>query len=356
LINGLSGDGAEGVCVNLTNALVKRGWRVTLVVLQLNTAVRQTQLDADVELVVLNKAHTRSAFFALWRFLLIRKPSKILVFNHELAVLLVLIRMFSFLPYKIIARNISTLSLKRIHEESFWHKYIVHLFILFFYKKVDLVIAQSSNMKYDLVNNLNFNSKQIIVINNPVAQEIENYILTHEFTGIKEDYILCIGRLEKVKAFHYAIEVFSRLTVEYPNLRLKILGQGTLGTELKKQVEDIGIGTKVDFEGYQWNTVPYYLHARATILTSLYEGFPNVLVESIALGTPVVAFDCQSGPGEIIQDGVNGFLVRYKDSDHLFECIDKALKRSWAQKRVSQSADRFRMSVIMEQYLHGINS
>jgi glycosyltransferase involved in cell wall biosynthesis len=232
---------------------------------------------------------------------------------------------------------------------------MVYLFVLFFYRKVDLIIAQSANMKHDLINNWRFNSQKIIVINNPISQKIEDYILTHEFNGLKENYMLCVGRLEKVKAFHYAIEVFSRLTEEYPDLRLKIVGQGSLEADLNKQAKELGISTKVDFEGYQYNIIPYYLGAFATILTSLYEGFPNVLVESIALGTPVVAFDCQSGPGEIIQNDINGFLVRYKDPEHLFECVNKALNKSWDQKAVSLTTDRFRLSVIVEQYLHVIS-
>jgi glycosyltransferase involved in cell wall biosynthesis len=355
LISSLSGGGAEGVCVNLANALVKCGWKVTLVVLHLNKAVRQVQLDTSVELIVLGRAHARMAFFALYRFLLTRKPSKVLVFNHQLAVLLVFIRSFLFLRYKIIARNISTLSLQRIHEKSFWHKYVVYLFVFFFYKKVDLIIAQSVNMKHDLITGFGFKAEKVIVINNPINQKIEDYVLAHEFNGLKKDYILCIGRLEKVKAFHYAIKVFSRLTGENPDLRLKIVGQGSLEADLKKQAGELGIAARVDFEGYQCNIIPYYLHAFTTILTSLYEGFPNVLVESIALGTPVVAFDCQSGPGEIIQNDINGFLVRYKDSDHLFEFVNKALKKSWDQKTVSLTADRFLLSVIVEQYLHVIS-
>jgi len=65
----------------------------------------------------------------------------------------------------------------------------------------------------------------------------------------------------------------------------------------------------VGFEGFKKDMIPYYLSAKATVLTPLYEGFPNVLVESITLGTPAIAFNCPSRPSEIIVDGINGFLV-----------------------------------------------
>ena len=129
--------------------------------------------------------------------------------------------------------------------------------------------------------------------------------------------MLCVGRLEKQKAFHYAIEAFAAVAKKFPNLRLKIVGKGRLENQLKQNAMDLGVSDRVDFEGFQKNMIPYYLNAKATILTSLYEGYPNVLIESITLRTPVIAFDCPSGPSEIIKDKINGYLVKYQDLEDL---------------------------------------
>ena len=123
--------------------------------------------------------------------------------------------------------------------------------------------------------------------------------------------------MEKEKAFHHAIKAFAKLSNEFPKLRLKIVGKGSLEKKLKQIAKDYKVDDRVDFEGFQKNLIPYYIHAKATVLTSLFEGFPNVLIESIFLNTPVVAFDCNSGPGEIIKDGINGYLVKYQDVDEL---------------------------------------
>ena len=84
--------------------------------------------------------------------------------------------------------------------------------------------------------------------------------------------------------------------------------------DLKQEASKLNILNKIDFEGFQKkNIAPYYLYANATLLTSSYEGYPNVLIGSIAMNTPVISFDCPGGPNEIINNGVNGFLVKYPD-------------------------------------------
>jgi glycosyltransferase involved in cell wall biosynthesis len=351
LINSLGGGGAEGVCINLANNLVHNGWFVTLVVLHLHNAVRRDELHSAVELVILGKNHARSAFGPMWHFLSTRKPQKILVFNHQFAVLLVFLRFFAKRKFHIIARNINTLSEKRQNEDSFWHKYIVNILTIVFYRKVDRIIAQSDGMKKDLIKHYGFADSDIIKINNPLNQKIEEFLYKNGCLDyLKDNYLLYIGKLEKQKAFHYAIEAFAGIAGNYPGLHLKIVGKGSQEAELKQLVYSLGLSDFIDFEGYQQDIIHYYTKACATILTSLYEGFPNVLVESIALGTPVVAFDCPSGPGEIIQNGINGYLVRYQDIGHLVECLRMALDRQWDAKIVSSTAGKYSIANVLDQY------
>ncbi|WP_026245088.1 glycosyltransferase [Alkalispirochaeta alkalica] len=348
LISSLGDGGAEGVCVNLANNLSNRGWQVTLVVLHLNSAVRRKDLNADVELMLLNKRHARTAVVGLWKFLQRRKPDKVLVFNHQLAVLLVFLRKFSGFRFKIIARNISTLSQKKLLETSFWHKRVVQGITKMFYRRVDQIIAQSIGMANDLVDSYLIPRNIVEIIHNPISEKIEQYFLPQKM--VKDDYLLCVGRLEKVKAFHQAINAFAAVATDYPHLRLKLVGRGSLESELKRQARALGVADRVDFEGFQTEMIPYYLRAKATLLTSLYEGFPNVLVESIAMGTPVVAFNCPSGPSEIVMDGVNGFLVPYKDENALVVAICKVMDMDWPLSQVAGSSEKFRLGKILEKY------
>lgn len=332
LISSLAGGGAEGVCVNVANSLAKNGWQVGLVVLHLNNADYLDRVSEKVNLVDLKANNARYAFNSIKRYINKNKTEKIVVFNYELAVILVLIRKLSLLKFEIIARNINTLSQKRQTKGNWWHSYIVKPMIDRFYCQVDHVINQCKAMEQDLISVFPQLKGKTSVIYNPVASHVEAYAQAVDFEQIeKQDYLLCVGRLEEQKAFHYAIEAFSKVSKNFPTLRLKIVGQGSLEQQLKQQAKDLGVAEKIDFEGFQKDIIPYYLHAKATLLTSLYEGFPNVLIESITLGTPVIAFDCPSGPSEIIEEGVNGYLVKYKDKVSLEDklnllLIDKSMK------------------------------
>ena len=226
-----------------------------------------------------------------------------------------------------------------------------------FYSKADHIVNQSHAMREDLISvhpQLKDNSS---VIYNPVAKHIEDYANSNDLNNIKKrDYLLCVGRLEKQKAFHYAIEGFAGIASKFPNLRLKIVGKGSLEKELRQNAIDFGVEDRVDFEGFQKHMIPYYLYAKATLLTSIYEGYPNVLVESITLKTPVVAFDCPSGPSEIIKDEINGYLVKYQDVEELKEKLISVLSKSALSEDINKTVNQNRVNQVYNLYKKVINS
>ena len=102
--------------------------------------------------------------------------------------------------------------------------------------------------------------------------------------------------------------------------------------------------------------IPYYLHAKAAVLTSLYEGFPNVLVESITLGTPVVAFDSPGGTSEIVKDGVNGYLVEYQDVEDLKAKLIQVVSQKFNFEEVCNTVKKTQGFEVMKQYANCINA
>jgi glycosyltransferase involved in cell wall biosynthesis len=203
-------------------------------------------------------------------------------------------------------------------------------------------------MKNDLLATYPSMKHKTSVIYNPVNQLVEDYGKSIEHSAIeKQNYILCVGRLEKQKAFHYAIRAFAIASESHPTLRLKIIGKGTLEIELKSLANDLNIADKIDFEGFKQETIPYYLQAKAVLLTSLYEGFPNVLIESITLGTPIVAFDCKSGPNEIIKEGINGFLVEAANINEAANALNLLLSAPMIKKNICESSKKYHVSNII---------
>lgn len=351
LISSLGGGGAEGVCINIANGLANRGWQVDLVVMNLINAQYTDRVSANINLVNLNVKNARYAFFALKSYLKTNRVKTVLVFNFELAVLCTLIRKLSLVKYNVIARNINTLSQKLNSPSSGWRKFVVMPLIKKFYYQVDHVINQCNAMEADLLRIFPQLQGRTSVIYNPVNQIIEDAAKDIDFANVKkEDYILCVGRLEKQKAFHYAVQAFALVSKHFPDLRLKIVGQGNLENELKDEAKKNGVFDKVDFEGFQKNMVPYYLGARCTLLTSLYEGFPNVLIESITLGTPVVAFDCPSGPSEIVEEGLNGYLAEYLDVKSLATKIKALLQKERQVETIVEHSKKYALENSFYEY------
>ncbi|WP_176431337.1 glycosyltransferase [Anaerovirgula multivorans] len=354
-IGSLRGGGAERICVTIANGLINRGYNVKLIVLNLNNAVYQKQLHPQVQIFNLKKKHTRRCFFSIYSYILKNKPATILVFNYQIALILVLIKITRQYNYKIIARNINTLSVKLKHEKSFWNKYIINGITKVLYKKVDLVIAQSENMKNDLIKNYNFSIDKLNVINNPIPYHIEahrktekNHIKNNK-RSIKE--ILFIGRLEEAKGLDMLLNAIKICISVDKHIILRVVGRGSLEQKLKKRVQEEGMDSNVIFEGFAQNVISYYENAAVTVLSSYYEGFPNVLVESIALGTPVVAYDCPSGPKEIINNGVNGFLVEYLNVQELSKYLLKALTHEWNDFEIINSIKHLSLDNVLEKYI-----
>src|SRR5690554_2970900 len=326
LISSVSGGGAEAVCVNIANGLSERGWNVELLVLNNLDNSYSERLSKRVSLIDLKAKRARYAAPALVWYILKNKPEKIVVFKYELIDLIVMLKIFFRLKLKVIGRNISVFGKKKEEKVGIRQKIIKKLFGEPI-ERVDCIINQSYEMQEDLLKHLPTLKDRSVVIHNPVSAHIEAYKKSPQPIKTVETvpYVLCVGRLEEVKAFHHAINAFAIVAKKYQNLRLKFVGDGSLKLKLLAQARELGLEGRVDFEGFQTDVIPFYENAGLTLLTSNYEGFPNVLIESIVLGTPVVSFDCESGPREILDYGRYGKLVEPGNVEELARAIEDVL-------------------------------
>ncbi|TVP53435.1 MAG: glycosyltransferase [Mongoliibacter sp.] len=350
LINSLRLGGAEKNCVNLANAFVEKGIKVTLVVLELRDAVLKDKLSPEVNLVSLETAHARESIFKLRKLILENNIKQFLVFTFQLAVVLVLIRKIWKAEFTIVARSINSLTEKYKHEKSLWHKWISQLMVKRWFFEVDHIIAQSTGMKKELLVLMGKKQTPVTVIFNFLEVGPEK-ILIDQKSDREERKLLFVGKLKPQKNLFFLIDAFALALEKKQGMTLKIVGDGELKAELQDYIKSKGLQHSIILSGKSENVSEYYLEANLLVLTSHYEGFPNVLVEAHSFGIPVVSMDCPSGPSDIVIQNENGLLVKDKNPKIFGEAIIQALELGWEKEKIKASVDRFSKQKAVEEYL-----
>jgi len=163
--------------------------------------------------------------------------------------------------------------------------------------------------------------------------------------------LVAMGRLAPQKGFDLLLNVFSFLADSHPDWSLTVIGDGPLRNELETQAKALKLTNRVHFTGVISEPLCALRNADLYVLSSRFEGFPNVLCEAMACGLPVVSFDCPSGPRDIIRDGVDGILVPPEDVDALVTCLDRLMSDDQERKRLAARArdilDRFSSEKIL---------
>ena len=211
-----------------------------------------------------------------------------------------------------------------------------HSFLIpYLYRIPQKIIAVSKGVSYALIN-LGISKKKIEVINNPLPASTPSISKPlPRPLSTPENYILGVGRLDKYKGFDLLIEAFSN--IRDSNIHLVILGEGEEREKLENIVLKKGISDRVHLLGLVKDIWPWYRHAKLFVSSSLSEGWGNVIVESMSQGCPVVAFNCDYGPREIITDGYNGLLVKTNDVKSLTNTITTLMNDTHLSNKLHQN-------------------
>lgn len=346
-ISTLEGGGAQGVFVTVMNYYVSNGLNVTVVVGNLNNDIYSCELSKKISIQELKADSSKKSLFKILDYIRNNTIELAFAFSPEMAVNLVIARKVTNKHFPIIGRCINTLSMEYGNAEGFFRREISSRLIKFLYYKIDQGVAQSTQMKVDLVNNYKFKNEQVCTINNPLSDKYEKELFVAPKRN-RDNNILFVGRFEKQKGLDMLIEAFSK--IKDREVRLLLFGDGSQKMSLIQVAKKFGVDNRIDIHPFDKNIIDRYRSARLTVMSSIFEGFPNVLSESIACGTPVVSYDLPSGPSDIVINDVNGYLSSYLNTDDLAKCIDKALKKEWDYVLVKKSAERFSKNNILPQY------
>lgn len=153
---------------------------------------------------------------------------------------------------------------------------------------------------------------KIVSIANPVPYENIDNIPSLEYKTV-----LAVGRLTHVKGFDLLITAWSKIARQVSGWKVVIVGSGEDELMLKQMAKDLGVDDSIIFAGQQKNMSTFYRQASFFCMSSRFEGLPMVLLEAQSYGLPIVAFDCDTGPAEMVDDGVNGYLCKREDINDL---------------------------------------
>ncbi len=221
----------------------------------------------------------------------------------------------------------------------------------FLYGKATGVIAQTNKAKE--IYSRQFHNDNIIVIGNPIrdikARDIE-----------RENMVVSVGRLIDTKNFDQLINIFNN--VENDNWKLVIVGGDAIkqnnSITLQKLIDDLNLSDKVTLAGTQKDVESYLLRSKIFAFTSSSEGFPNVIGEAMSAGLPVVSYDCIAGPSDMIDDGINGYLVQLFDQKTFSKKLGYLMNNENLITEMSANAklsiDKFSTDNICEQYFNFI--
>lgn len=155
-------------------------------------------------------------------------------------------------------------------------------------------------------------------------------------------WIVSAGRLEPVKGYDIVLKAFANVVDTHPGWRLVIAGEGRMDASLRQLAEDLGIADSVEWLGHVEEIEHLLEKASVVALASRYEGFPNVLLESLGMGAAVVATDCRSGPSEMITNAENGFLVPVDDVQAMALALRRLIEDADLRGRLGARAQAVR--------------
>ncbi len=352
-LGGLGGGGAERVASNLMQHLNRNRFNITLVLCEDEVSY---SIPDDIKKYVLYNKKMRffnqlTKILNFYSILIKEKPDVILSFMEYPNIINVLFKYI--FPFRDIKHVISVHIVESMYfQKKYWRV------LNFFYSKADVIICVSKGVVKDLIENFGIQKDKLVVIYNPFdsknIDKIKNEEIHDAWFKNNNPKIIAVGSLDKRKGHDYLLRAFKIVRENEINANLIILGEGKERDNIKNLAKDLKIEDHVMLPGFKENPYKYLKNSSVFVLSSIYEGFANVLVEAMVCSVPVIATRCPSGPEEIITDGVNGLLVPIKDEKALAEAMIDLLKDKNKSERLAKEgrkrAEDFEVNKIVRAY------
>ncbi|TLP70636.1 glycosyltransferase [Maribacter sp. ACAM166] len=334
----LRAGGAERVMSFIALNLDKNLFDASLLI----TGSKQDQaytIHEDTPITFLNKNRVKNALPAIALNILRHKPHIVIGaighINFALAILAIFFRNIIF-----IGRETYVLGYKLHSVKSKAKKIkIPDLRPL----TLDKIICQSDDMKNDLVKNFKYPAQKIVTINNPVTNKFKLKAAQGRQTLI---HFITVGRLSKQKGHIRLLDVLAQLNTPF---QYTLIGDGPEKEIIFEHAEKLNLNKYITHVPFTTKVEDYLAKSDLFLCGSYVEGFPNALIESCAVGTPILAFNAPGGLNEIVEEGINGYLAN-DETDFLLK-LRKSITTKWDAKAIRQSVLRkYQEELILNKY------
>jgi glycosyltransferase involved in cell wall biosynthesis len=332
-ISSLKAGGAERVLTHLANHWAEKEWRITIIT---TWPIEKDfySLNAQIKRISLNEGGSSSsaveALKSNWNKLKklrahikAKNPDAILAFLPDSGVLSLIAS--AFLGKKIIVseRNNAT-------EQSlslFWR-----ILRRLTYPFANATVFVSNGVEKDFQW---LPAEKRFVINNPVLYATPAPV---EHAVSRSPQILSVGRLTRQKGYDLLIEAFAKIALDHPEWNLLVVGEGPDREKLEHYVQTLHLKDRIRFYGTHSDPRELMHESGLFVLSSRYEGFPNVLLEAMSTGMPAISFDCPYGPSDIIRHGRNGLLVPPENVTALANAMKDMINNSALREKLGSAA------------------
>lgn len=340
----LAKGGLERVFSTVSELLHDSGCEVTVIVLEDNI-----EYSYSGNLINLGHYSKFKKYFQLKKHLKVNQFDYIIDFRHRINPWMELI----FLKYIYAGfKTIYTLHSSKLDVYLTDNKWIANQILKKSYKIV--AVSNALNEKVKKV----YGFDKGIVIPNSIAKN--NLDLNYDEIPLSYNYCIAVGRLIALKQISKLIETYSNSNLPKSKIHLVILGDGEEKLHLQKQIEELKLLEFVHLLGFQKEVYSYIKNAEFLVLSSKHEGFSMVILEALSQSIPVISFDCETGPRELVQHEFNGLLVENQNFDALKEAMNRMIADEafykFCKENAINSINAFSAKTVGEKWLKLFNN
>lgn len=329
IVASLGAGGSERVFWLLAQNFDKSIYDITIVFLDSEDKCFSTDIDG-VNFVDLKTKKASRSFFALYQFLKNEKPFAVFSTTSHINILVSMVSLFVRVP-NLIARASNIPDQMRKFDgpkARFWN-----VFTRLSYYRFDIIVCQSDEMKQSVIKEYNVNQSKLIVIPNPV---LYTGLIKEEHHSPSKKRLIIVARLSKEKGFDRLLDILKELPENYS---LTIVGDGVLKRDILNKVKLLKLEHRVVFMGQITDVGKIISKHDLMVLSSFTEGFPNVVLESLSVGIPVVTFRV-GGLSGLLSNGFNGFIVEQGDLQGFKNQVLTACSKRWDFAAIKQDVYR----------------